>query len=178
MRPRALPARPRWFIIAAAAEVAHLAGRVGSNVGPRNTQPMRLTIRLHRLLAIAPFVGLLSSGPVQATGKEMSALIGKPFSSVRSTLLAEGWAPIETNLTTAKGVPERSRGDAAKFLEAGYPEIERCTGGSRNYCFLNYNRRGKCLRVRTIGVLDLPATDPKVHGAGDACPSKQRARPS
>jgi hypothetical protein len=130
-----------------------------------------------RLSLVAMAAALLSAPlPAQAAGKEMTALIGKPFSATREKLLAEGWAPVETNLTTARGEAERGRGQAAKFLEAGFPEIERCTGGAKNYCFLNYNRRGHCLRVRTLGVLDLPASDPKVHGAGDACPSKQKPR--
>ena len=133
---------------------------------------------LQRLLFLfaAPIVAVLISGAAHAAGKEMSSLIGQPFSSARAKLLDEGWAPVETNLTNSKGLAERSRGEAAKYLEAGFPEIERCTGGSRNYCFLNYSRRGNCLRVRTVGLLNLPTTDPKVHGAGDACPSKQRAK--
>jgi hypothetical protein len=137
---------------------------------------MHFTACLHRLLSAAPIAGVLMTAPVHAAGKDMSGLIGKPFSSVRAKLIDEGWSPVETNLTNAKGLPERSRGEAAKYLEAGFPEIERCTGGSRNYCFLNYSRRGNCLRVRTVGPLDLPTADPKVHGAGDACPSKQQAR--
>ena len=71
---------------------------------------------------------------------------------------------------------ERSWGEAGRLLEAGYTEIERCTGSSRNYCFFNYSRRGQCLRVRTLGVLRPPDTEPKVHGAGDACASKQGKR--
>lgn len=138
---------------------------------------MRLIACLPRLLPAAPIVALLIPGSVLSAGKEMSGLVGQPFSSVRAKLLDDGWTPVETNLTTARGLPERSRGEAARYLEAGFQEIERCTGGSRNYCFLNYSRRGHCLRIRTIGALDLPASDPKIHGAGDSCPSKQRARP-
>jgi hypothetical protein len=127
-------------------------------------------------LVIALAAGLGLAAHVQAAGKEMSGLVGKPISAVRSTLLADGWLPTETALTTAKGAPERSSGEAGRLLEAGYPEIERCTGSARNYCFFNYSRRGKCLRVRTLGVLRAPDTEPKVHGAGDACPSKQGRR--
>jgi hypothetical protein len=138
---------------------------------------MQVVFGVRFLLVAATIVWLGPSGAAAAPSKEMTGLVGKPFSAVRSKLVDDGWAPVETNLTSAKGAPERSRGEAAKFLEAGYPEIERCTGGSRNYCFLNYNRHGRCLRVRTLGVLDLPASDPKVHGAGDACPSKQQRAP-
>ncbi|MCC6248016.1 MAG: hypothetical protein IT499_09695 [Rubrivivax sp.] len=133
---------------------------------------------------IAPFIALLGAllvfaaapAAAQTKGKVMAGLVNKPFSATREKLLADGWAPVETNLTTARGAPERERGEAGKFLTAGYNEIERCTGGKRNYCFLNYKRGNTCLRVRTLGTLDLPASDPKVHGAGDACPSKQKAR--
>ncbi|MBL8340962.1 MAG: hypothetical protein JNL30_05780 [Rubrivivax sp.] len=117
---------------------------------------------------------LVGPAAVAAPGKEMTALIGKPFSATRAKLVAEGWTPVETHLTNSRGEAERSRGEATKFLEAGFAEIERCTGGAKNYCFLNYKRGGKCLRVRTLGALELPASDPKVHGAGDACPSKQK----
>ncbi|MBL8323812.1 MAG: hypothetical protein JNJ89_02520 [Rubrivivax sp.] len=120
-------------------------------------------------------VAASEAAPSPAFAKEMAALIGKPFSATRAKLLAEGWAPVETNLTNSRGESERSRGEAARFLEAGFPEIERCTGGAKNYCFFNYKRRGQCLRVRTLGVLELPASDPRVHGAGDACPSRQKA---
>jgi hypothetical protein len=126
------------------------------------------------VFALSAWLGLAADG--QAAGKEMKGLVGKPLSSVRSALLADGWQPQETALTTAKGVPERSRGEAGTLLEAGYPEVERCTGSSRNYCFFNYSRRGQCLRVRTLGVLRPPDGEPKVHGAGDACPSKQGKR--
>jgi hypothetical protein len=135
-------------------------------------------VRLSSLLLAAG--GLASAALPLAAGaapptKEMAAMVGKPFSTTREKLLEQGWEPVDTNLTTAHGVPERSRGEAGKFLDAGFNEIERCTGGQKNYCFLNYKRRGHCLRVRTLGALDLPARDPKIHGAGDACPSKQQA---
>lgn len=129
---------------------------------------------LRLVVALAAW-SCLATG-VHAAGKDMNWLVGKPISSARSTLLADGWSPVETALTTAKGVPERSKGEAGMFLDAGYPEIERCTGTARNYCFFNYSRRGKCLRVRTLGVLRSPDSEPKVHGAGDACPSKQGRR--
>lgn len=139
---------------------------------------MRTHARLLSFLALPLLAWAAAAAPAlaQPKGKEMSALVGKPFSVTREKLLADGWSPVETNLTTARGAAERERGEAGKYLQAGFPEIERCTGGSRNYCFLNYNRRGRCLRVRTVGALDLPASDPKIHGAGDACPSKQKTR--
>lgn len=128
------------------------------------------------LVAATLLAGAAASMPsAHAAGKEMTAIIGKPFSTTRESLLAQGWEPVETNLTSSRGVPERSRGEAARFLDAGFNEIERCTGGQKNYCFLNYKRRGQCLRVRTLGALDLPTHDPKIHGAGDACPSRQKA---
>ncbi|MBL8345469.1 MAG: hypothetical protein JNN03_08505 [Rubrivivax sp.] len=135
---------------------------------PRRTRLAPLVI------ALPAWLGLAAEG--FAAGKDMQWLVGKPLSGARSTLLADGWLPQETALTTAKGVPERSRGEAGTLLEAGYPEVERCTGSSRNYCFFNYSRRGQCLRVRTLGVLRPPDSEPKVHGAGDACPSKQGKR--
>jgi hypothetical protein len=135
------------------------------NAGPR-------VLRTAALLAAITLLGM----PAHAAGKEMTALIGKPFAATREKLIEQGWEPVETNLTTSKGVPERSRGEAAKFLDAGFNEIERCTGGHKSYCFLNYKRRGACLRVRTLGSLELPAKDPKIHGAGDSCPSKQQTR--
>jgi hypothetical protein len=127
------------------------------------------------VLLLLAVTTLVAAAARAAPSKELSALIGKPFSSIRAKLLEQGWAPVETNLRAIGGVPERARGEAAKFLEAGFTEIERCTGGAKNYCFLNYARRGKCLRIRTLGVLALPDTDPKVHGAGDACPARQAA---
>jgi len=151
---------------------------------PACLMPLTRTPRTSRLpcllAALALSVSGVGLGAAHAAGKdskEMARFVGKPVSSTRSTLIAEGWEPIETALTTSRGAPERERGEAGKLLEAGYPEIERCTGsGGRTYCFLNYGRRGKCLRVRTVGVLQAPESEPKVHGVGDACPSKQGKR--
>ena len=132
---------------------------------PRRTQFMPL--------ALAVSTWLCLSADVQAAEKDMTWLVNKPLSQVHSKLLADGWLSKETNLTTAKGSPERERGEAGVLLEARYPEIERFTGAPRNYCFLNCTRRGQCLRVRTFGVLCPPDTEPKVHGAGDSCASRQ-----
>jgi hypothetical protein len=136
---------------------------------------MPFTTTFLSFLVAALFACFAAPVQAQSKGKEVSGLVGKRFSVVREKLLADGWTPAETNLTIVKGAPERERGEAAKFFAAGYTEIERCTGGARNYCFLNYKRRSTCLRVRTLGKLDLPAADPKVHGTGDDCPSRQRA---
>jgi hypothetical protein len=138
----------------------------------RHTHSLRLPTGLSVTLAALFCLG----APAHAAGKGMNRFVGQPISTVRTTLLAEGWQPQETALTRSKGALERSWGEAGKLLEAGYPEIERCTGSSRNYCFFNYSRRGQCLRVRTLGVLQPPDGEPKVHGAGDACPSKQTKR--
>ena len=127
-------------------------------------------------LALALSAGLWLSADVQAAGKDMAWLVNKHLSQVHGKLLADGWLPKETNLTTANGAPERSSGEAGVLLEAGYPAIERCTGAPRNYCFFNYTRRGQCLRVRTLGVLRPPGTEPKVHGAGNSCASRQSKR--
>lgn len=144
---------------------------------PRRPRLAPLSVaHLAPLAHLALVAGLCLAGAGPAVGKEMKGLVGKPLSSVRSQLLADGWVPQETALTTAKGLPERSRGEAGTLLEAGYPEIERCTGTATNYCFFNYSRRGHCLRIRTLGVLRPPDTEPKVHGAGDACPSRQGKR--
>ena len=125
-------------------------------------------------LALALSAGLwLFSVDVQAAGKDMTWLVNKPLSQVRTKLLEDGWLPKETHLASAKGEPERSKGEAGLLLEVGYTEVERCTGGARNYCFLNYTRRGQCLRVRTLGVLRATGAEPKVHGAGDSCASRQ-----
>lgn len=127
------------------------------------------------IAAVTAMALLHSAAAAPPPKKPMDALVGKPLSAVREQLVASRWAPVETGLTSSRGEPERSRGEAGKLFEAGYPEVERCTGGERNYCFFNYNRGGKCLRVRTLGVLR-PDGEPKVHGIGDACPSKQKGR--
>ena len=138
---------------------------------------LRTLERFRWLLAIAvasSLPGIAAAAPPKKSAHD--ALVGKPFSAARASLLEQGWSPTETALTTSRGAPERSRGEAGKLLEAGYPEVERCTGTQRNYCFFNYSRGGRCLRVRTLGVLRPPDGEPKVHGIGDACPSKQNRR--
>jgi hypothetical protein len=134
-------------------------------------------VRIGRLLRCLGFglVCLVDVARAAGPGKDIEALVGKPLSIARGTLVERGWEPQETALTTAKGALERERGEAGKLLEAGYPEIERCTGGAKNYCFFNYKRHGKCVRVRTLGVLT-PDGEPKVHGVGDSCASRQGKR--
>lgn len=132
--------------------------------------------RFRWLLVIACAALPWTAAAAPPKNKALEALVGKPFSAVRATLLEQGWEPTETALTTARGLPERSRGEAGRLLEAGYPEVERCTATQRNYCFFNYRRGSRCLRVRTLGVLRAPDVEPKVHGVGDACPSRQKGR--
>lgn len=142
---------------------------------PQEVAHSRMPILDRFLLGALLALGALASA--QAAGKDpMSALVGKPLSAARSSLLAGGWEPQETALTTSRGELERTRGEAGRLVDAGYPEVERCTGSSKNYCFLNYRRGGRCLRMRTLGVLVPPDGEPKVHGVGDACPSKQARR--
>lgn len=95
---------------------------------------------------------------------------GEPISEARALLLKDGWIPVRIDKKMADGRRENTYGDARPFFEAGYFEVETCTGIGRNYCFLNYQKDGKCLRLMTEGEYVPRRVEPDLLRWTEECP--------
>lgn len=76
---------------------------------------------------------------------------GQDLSEIRGELLHEGWMPVTTDLKMHDGTLEHNFGDAGELFRSGYPEVESCSGADANYCFFNYAKNRRCLRMETQG---------------------------
>ena len=76
---------------------------------------------------------------------------GARLSSTRAALLHAGWKPVITDVRDASGGQEKMFGDARSLFQAGYTEVEFCSGIAPNICFFNYKKKGRCLRLTTRG---------------------------
>jgi hypothetical protein len=66
--------------------------------------------------------------------------------------------------------PENQWGDAGVLFKAGFIEIEMCSGTGKNFCFFNYEYRGKCLRLLTQGEFSAGKYEPTVIKESAECP--------
>lgn len=95
---------------------------------------------------------------------------GMLLSRARAQLLMDGWKPVRTDEKMHDGTPERTFGSARTFVEAGYEEIETCTGTGLNFCLLNYEKNGRCLQITTQGELIPGLGEPRLWRWINECP--------
>jgi len=69
-------------------------------------------------------------------------------------MIRQGWKPRVTNDTYTDGTKVKASGDARDMLDAGFVEIETCTGTDDNVCWFNFKKGNRCLRIITIGELN------------------------
>lgn len=93
---------------------------------------------------------------------------GDTLSVFRAQLLRHGWKP----LATRKKDSEALFGDGRILYDAGFHEVEMCSGTGRNYCIFNYSRKGGCLQVVTVGEYKAGAYEPIFDNLMHECPSK------
>src|SRR5438105_2869637 len=103
-----------------------------------------------------------------ATGKE-SLRPGMSISAVRALLLQDGWTAVRIDKKLA-GNRENLFGDARLLFQAGFFEVESCTGIGQNYCFFNYQKNGECLRLITSGEYFSASDEPKLDKWTNECP--------
>jgi hypothetical protein len=95
---------------------------------------------------------------------------GKLFSQARRALLAEGWKPQETFGVDSNGKRFSQSADAGVLYQAGFIEVESCSGTGRNFCSFNYIRPGQCLSLSTEGEFKKGAYEPRVISQNGKCP--------
>jgi len=84
------------------------------------------------------------------------------YAALRLQLIDSGWLPLITHLVMPDGTLERDFGDARIMKDAGFEEVEFCTGVDLNYCTFNFYKSGECLRVTTLGEYSATDGSPRV----------------
>ena len=100
-----------------------------------------------------------------------------PISKARAQLIAQGWLPLETFGEDANGTRWSLQGDAGAMYEAGFKEVEACSGTGLNFCSFNYTRAGKCLSLHTQGEFKAGAYEPHVIKRTNICPASADLTP-
>ncbi len=97
---------------------------------------------------------------------------GLAITQARSNLLKSGWLPRATYLMWGENQdePANQSGDAGLLHRAGLSEVEMCTGVEKNFCFFNYVRDGRCLRLTTEGEFNPGSYEPMVVKMASECP--------
>ena len=109
-------------------------------------------------------VGLpLLFGGLVVLGNEGLLKKDDSYAQARTHLVKLGWLPVITHKAMADGTEEREWGDAKQMKDAGFDEVESCSGTGPSYCFFNFKKRNACLRVTTAGVLKKEHGSPRVH---------------
>ncbi len=78
----------------------------------------------------------------------------KPYAVWRARMLRRGWKPRITNDTYIDGTKVKDSGEARDMLDAGFVEVEDCSGTDYNFCDFNFKKGDYCLKIITIGELD------------------------
>lgn len=120
---------------------------------------------------LASLIILLASPDLWAAATEYPLRKGESFLEARAALLKAGWRPVRIDKRWADGTRENQFGDGRLFFDAGFIEVQECTGTGTNPCILNYQKDGMCLQLVTEGEY-LPERDsiPDVLRWADDCP--------
>lgn len=98
-----------------------------------------------------PLIVLLLSANVSTAATEYPLRKGESFLEARAALLKDRWMPVRIDERMADGTRENQFGDGRLFFDAGFIEVQECTGTGTNPCILNYQKDGMCLRLVTEG---------------------------
>jgi len=97
----------------------------------------------------------------RAFAGDLALKTGENFSKARQYLVASGWKPVISHKMLGD-MEKRSWGDARLLFDAGFDEIEYCSGTGREFCFFNYRTGRSCLRVTTAGEYRKELDSPKI----------------
>ena len=92
------------------------------------------------------------------------------ISKVRAELLKDGWTPVRIDSKLPNGAVENQEPDALLLFQAGFFEVESCSGTDANVCFFNYQKNGQCLRLTTEGEYFPPIGEPGLVSWSHDCP--------
>jgi hypothetical protein len=106
--------------------------------------------------------------------KSDRSLFAKDIRDARKMLLAQGWKPLRTNKRWPDGTYQNQEANAGMLFDAGFIEVENCTGIGDNHCNFNYAKAEQCLALHTIGeyIPDI-AAHPEVINWSNDCPSEK-----
>lgn len=128
-------------------------------------------MQLRIVEALASLIILLASPNLWAAPTEHPVRKGESFLDARAALLNAGWLPVRIDKRMADGTRENQFGDGRLFFNAGFIEVQECTGTGTNPCILNYQKDGMCLRLVTEGeYLPERGSIPDVLFWSDDCP--------
>lgn len=99
----------------------------------------------------AVFAGLMLAAASPSSPAQLGLRRGMSISEAHTQLMKNGWAPVRIDKKLADGERENLEAEARLLFDAGFFEVEYCTGTGRNLCFFNYQRNGECVRVITEG---------------------------
>ena len=115
-----------------------------------------LPIRIH-------LAALLAVGSLGVAASDLPLKKSESYVQARAHLVRAGWRPVVVQTILSDGRSEREWGAAKQMQDAGFDEIESCSGTGLNYCFFNFRRKDYCLRVVTAGEYHKEYDSPKVH---------------
>jgi hypothetical protein len=103
---------------------------------------------------------------------------GLTITKARQILIKSGWKPRLTYLLWGEHnyEPENQWGDAGILYQAGFVEVEMCSSTGRNFCFFNYEHKGKCLRLITQGEFSIGKYEPTVIKESSECPPNEASK--
>ena len=84
------------------------------------------------------------------------------YSNVRRSLMRSGWRPVVRDSKSRSGAAELV-GDTRIMFDAGFREVESCSGIGPNYCTFIFKKGRTCRFVVTVGELDHARTSPIVQ---------------
>lgn len=116
--------------------------------------------------------GLIASN---AIAKGLQAVLS--ISKARAQLISQGWSPLETFGRDAHGTRWSLQGDAGVMYQAGFIEVEACSGTGLNICSFNYTRAGSCLSLQTQGEFKAGVYEPQVIKRTNTCPAQDELAP-
>lgn len=93
------------------------------------------------------------------------------ISKVRAEVLKDGWTPVRIDSKLHNGAVENQEPDALLLFQAGFFEVESCSGTDANVCFFNYQKNGQCLRLTTEGEYFPPKGEPGLVSWSHDCPN-------
>jgi hypothetical protein len=98
----------------------------------------------------------------------------EPYVILRDRLIGDGWKPLVTNDTMADGTREKDFGDTKILADAGFAEVEWCSGTGLNYCTFNFRKNDRCMKITTQGEYDVAHNSPVLYRTQNrTCPKPE-----
>ena len=122
-------------------------------------------------LCVFAAISLAMTGSI-AFAAEYNLRFDMSISQVRSQLLKDGWTPvrIDKKIYTDGTTGNHDGAEGQILFEAGFFEVEDCSGTEAGFCTFNYQKNGRCLRIITQGEYFSPQDEPGLLRWDNNCP--------